>query len=313
MDGSFIELEAETIERHVNESWKIMYKMEKAFGLQELPVCAGNCKSLKEDIDKFKVYVPIITALRNPGMRDRHWDQLTEELGQDLHPDETFSLTQAIEMGIPDKKEIVTKICDVSGKEYSIEMAMAKMKGEWKDVELAVIDYRETGTYVIRVDEQVVQQLDDHIVMSQSMEHQVLFHRVADRHLPKLTPRARGAHGVGPGPPANAGAGRVPGRGGRGAPTDSTGSRGPGGLRARGLAAPRPATAAARRRTGCGCGGPPPRRGGSGPLLRSSWGSVRPRGTGMGSTSGRTASGARRHTQNRRRPSPSGPAAPRAR
>ena len=190
---------------------------------------------------------------------------------------------------------------------------VAKMKGEWKDVELAVIDYRETGTYVIRVDEQVVQQLDDHIVMSQSMEHQVLFHRVADRHLPKLTPRARGAHGVGPGPPANAGAGRVPGRGGRGAPTDSTGSRGPGGLRARGLAAPRPATAAARRRTGCGCGGPPPRRGGSGPLLRSRWGSVRPRGTGMGSTSCRTASGARRHTQIRRRPSPSGPAAPRAR
>ena len=169
MDGSFIELEAEQIERQVNESWKIMYKMEKAFGLQELPVCAGNCKNLKGDIDKFKVYVPIITALRNPGMRDRHWDQLTEELGQDLHPDETFSLTQAIEMGIPDKKEIVTKICDISGKEYSIEMAMAKMKGEWKDVELAVIDYRETGTYVIRVDEQVVQQLDDHIVMSQSM------------------------------------------------------------------------------------------------------------------------------------------------
>ena len=60
MDGSFIELEAETIERHVNESWNIMYKMEKAFDLQELPVCAGNCKSLKGDIDKFKA--PVITV-----------------------------------------------------------------------------------------------------------------------------------------------------------------------------------------------------------------------------------------------------------
>ena len=34
---------------------------------------------------------------------------------------------------------------------------------------MAVLDYRETKTYVVRVEEAVTQMLDDHIVMTQSM------------------------------------------------------------------------------------------------------------------------------------------------
>lgn len=37
------------------------------------------------------------------------------------------------------------------------------MAAEWGNAELAVLDYRDTGTFVIKVDEAVLQQLDDHI------------------------------------------------------------------------------------------------------------------------------------------------------
>ena len=37
------------------------------------------------------------------------------------------------------------------------------MAAEWANAELAVLDYRDTGTFVIKVDEAVLQQLDDHI------------------------------------------------------------------------------------------------------------------------------------------------------
>lgn len=86
-----------------------------------------------------------------------------------------------------------------AGKEYSIEQALDKMQREWEKAEMIVLDYRETGTYVIKVwgqgnaakralrqgevltffrtcspvclqvEEQVMQMLDDHIVMTQSM------------------------------------------------------------------------------------------------------------------------------------------------
>lgn len=43
------------------------------------------------------------------------------------------------------------------------------MQREWEGAEMAVLDYRETKTYVVRVEEAVTQMLDDHIVMTQSM------------------------------------------------------------------------------------------------------------------------------------------------
>jgi dynein heavy chain len=63
-----------------------------------------------------------------------------------LRPDETFSLTTllAIEFTV-DQLEIIAKVSDVAGKEYSIEQALDKMEGEWKDIALEIIDYKCVG------------------------------------------------------------------------------------------------------------------------------------------------------------------------
>ena len=43
------------------------------------------------------------------------------------------------------------------------------MVSEWDGIVLEVVEYRETETCVIRVDEAITQALDDHIVMTQAM------------------------------------------------------------------------------------------------------------------------------------------------
>jgi len=169
MDGPFDAIDPDALERDVNTMWKDMFKMSKVLVNRDLPECANCCNEIKEQVDAFRPYVPLAGALRNPGMRDRHWDKLTEDLGMDVHPDHTFTLAKAIEMGLPQHIDHITKICDIAGKEFAIETALDKMQGEWAAQELMVLDYRETGTYVVKVDEAVTQQLDDHIVMTQSM------------------------------------------------------------------------------------------------------------------------------------------------
>ena len=51
----------------------------------------------------------------------------------------------------------------MAGKESSIESALDKMAAEWANAELSILEYRDTGTFVIKLDEAVLQQLDDHI------------------------------------------------------------------------------------------------------------------------------------------------------
>lgn len=54
-------------------------------------------------------------------MRSRHWDQLSGELGQDLHPDKTFTLDKALKQGLLGHLEVISKTADIASKEYSIE------------------------------------------------------------------------------------------------------------------------------------------------------------------------------------------------
>ena len=38
------------------------------------------CNSIKDKVAAFKPKVPAIVALRNPGMKPRHWEQLSEKV-----------------------------------------------------------------------------------------------------------------------------------------------------------------------------------------------------------------------------------------
>lgn len=43
------------------------------------------------------------------------------------------------------------------------------MEGEWASVVFEVLPYKDTGTYIVKVAEEISQLLDDHIVMTQTM------------------------------------------------------------------------------------------------------------------------------------------------
>lgn len=62
---------------------------------------ATDAKVLKKtffqiQVDEFMPFLPVITGLRTAGMRDRHWDQLSEKLEVDLHPDDNYTLTMCV-------------------------------------------------------------------------------------------------------------------------------------------------------------------------------------------------------------------------
>ena len=74
--GSFKDLNAETIDEAVSEMWRTMYKLTKTFAEQHGPRRIAD--SVKGKIDKFKQHLPILHTICNPGIRDRHWDSVSE-------------------------------------------------------------------------------------------------------------------------------------------------------------------------------------------------------------------------------------------
>jgi len=41
---------------------------------------------MKGQVEDFKPYIPLIQGLRNPGMRIRHWEMLSKDLGFSVQP-----------------------------------------------------------------------------------------------------------------------------------------------------------------------------------------------------------------------------------
>lgn len=169
MEGSWEQLVPDQVEADVTNAFKTFHKTGRVFAQRGLHEQASLAEQRKAFAEEFKRYVPLIHALRMPGMKERHWEMVSEALGYHFEPDADFTLAKAASMGLLEHIEMLGKVADRAAKEFSIEQALAKMKGEWEHVDLNVLDYGESGTFIIKVEEAVTQQLDDHIVMTQSM------------------------------------------------------------------------------------------------------------------------------------------------
>ncbi|XP_069062696.1 dynein axonemal heavy chain 1 [Pleurodeles waltl] len=167
MNDPLTSIDAEQLEKNVTESYKILHKCVKQF--KDIPGCQEVAQEFKNKIEDFKPYIPLFQGLRNPGMRNRHWEMLSEEININIRPKANFTFTRCLEMNLQDHIESIAKIAEIAGKEFTIEQALDKMEKEWESVLFNVLPYKETGTYILKSPDEASQLLDDHIVMTQSM------------------------------------------------------------------------------------------------------------------------------------------------
>ncbi|XP_009304459.3 dynein axonemal heavy chain 1 [Danio rerio] len=157
----------EQLERNVTDAYKTMHQCVKQF--KDLPACQEVASEIRTKIEAFRPFIPLIRSLRNPGMRNRHWELLSERININMRSRANLTFSLCLELGLQDHVEEITRVAQEAGKEYSIEQALNKMEEEWSTVMFEVMPYKETGTYILKSPDEASQLLDDHIVMTQSM------------------------------------------------------------------------------------------------------------------------------------------------
>ena len=167
MNGSFLKLDPEAVEAEVSTMWRNIYKLVIQFGEEQAPLDLAEIT--RDQMEKFKIHLPLISVICNPGFRERHWKEISTVIGFRFQPDETTSLISAIERNLADHLESLELISGVATKEFSFEKALQKMYMEWQNVEFVSVDYRDTGTQILSSVDDVQTLLDDHIVKTQTM------------------------------------------------------------------------------------------------------------------------------------------------
>lgn len=168
----FMSLKGEEVSSLVTGYYKAMAKAVKAKVIQANPGCFAIADAVKRQIDEFRPNLPLILALRNPGMRQRHWDALRAALPVELpQPDETLTLSKLLsEYELQGHLELITATGDTAGKEYQLEAALDKMEAAWRSVEFTVVPYKKTGTFILKDVDPIIQLLDEHTMTTQSMQ-----------------------------------------------------------------------------------------------------------------------------------------------
>jgi dynein heavy chain len=166
ISGPLASLKAGDIENFVDEQYKDSYKMFKAFEGQAEPQKVAD--SFRKDIQAFKKNMPIISALCQEAIEPQHFNQLFEEMECEAEDDQ-YTLQWLLDQGVLKHIETVETISTQAQKQYSLKQTMKTMKGEWKEMDLGTMAYKETGTYLIKGTDDVQALLDDHIIKTQAV------------------------------------------------------------------------------------------------------------------------------------------------
>ncbi|KAF0975040.1 hypothetical protein FDP41_005793 [Naegleria fowleri] len=164
----FEHLDAPKIEEEVKAAEKAMLKCMKQF--KDIPEIRKISETIKKKVEEFTPYLPLILALRNPGMRQRHWQAISNEIGIEIIPGQTLKfMDDVFTMKLLTHEEVIRKYSDIASREFTIEKALKDMQEAWETCNFEVHAYRKTGTYVMKVSDEIQQQLSEHIALTQTI------------------------------------------------------------------------------------------------------------------------------------------------
>lgn len=154
LNDTWEKLDANEVDTTFESSNKIVSQVLRYFREKDLPKIMKVAETMKKNIDEFKPYVPLAVALRKEGMKERHWDAISEKVKFDIRPVEGFTLTSVIDAGMLKHIDVCEEFGEKAYKEYHIEKSLNKMMGDWKDCNFMLPQFKTTTTnYIAGFDE----------------------------------------------------------------------------------------------------------------------------------------------------------------
>lgn len=147
---------------------RTIYKLEKA--LQE-PDARDLASTVRERIEEFKERMPVVMTLGNPGMKPRHWEQVSAIIDIPIKVDADLTLGKVLAMGLDAYVAQFEGISEAATKENTLEKGIDKMQRDWTDLMFTVNLYKDTETYVIAGVDEIQLLLDDHITKAVTIKN----------------------------------------------------------------------------------------------------------------------------------------------
>jgi len=146
------------------DSWTDLGKLgSNAFKV--VPHMNHLCKTLRDQYATLKPFIPVISDLKNPGLKNRHWNEIIKvlKLDTDVHSVQQLGFNVFIDKGIMDFKDDIRDIAEIASKEMGFEKILNNIKNDWKNISFEITNFRNTQYFILKNVEPILDKLDEDI------------------------------------------------------------------------------------------------------------------------------------------------------
>ncbi|XP_043277760.1 dynein axonemal heavy chain 2 [Venturia canescens] len=122
-------------------------------------------------VDTFRRTLPLITDLKNPALRERHWRKVKETVGRDFdEASSDFTLDTLADIKIQNFSERVSEISMAATMELAIETNLKNISDVWKIMPVEMVAYKDKGIFRLKTVDDIIQTLEDHLIQLSAMK-----------------------------------------------------------------------------------------------------------------------------------------------
>lgn len=172
----FDQLDVEEVTSTTMRTIKNIVQLEK--GLPDNNILPN----LRRDVEMIKDKLPVLSYLRNPNLRTRHWQKIEGVLNYKFKSDEplTFHLLETLGAFIHSREFM--EISGAASSEASLEALLKKIDLTWESLEFIVVPYKDVkDVYILGSLEEIQIAMDESYICLQTV--------ASSRHVGPIKPR----------------------------------------------------------------------------------------------------------------------------
>ncbi|XP_049764343.1 dynein axonemal heavy chain 2 [Schistocerca cancellata] len=165
--GSFWTIEAEEMENTAQTLFRKLTRLSRELRDKNWEIVENT----RQRVDAFRRTLPLLSDLKNPAMRKRHWDSVKKIMGVDFDqnsPD--FTLDVIMELKFQNYAEHINEISNAAAMELSIETGLKQITEIWRTMELDMVPHKDKGVFRLKSIDEVGQALEENQVALSAMK-----------------------------------------------------------------------------------------------------------------------------------------------
>ncbi|CBZ54592.1 GF18580, related [Neospora caninum Liverpool] len=101
-------------------------------------------RKYQQEVDQFRKGLPLISNLRSPALRERHWTRLKKEVAEPINPhSKEFTLNAVVQLDLIRRSDLIDRLADEARKEFKIETALQEIASTWQNMQLDIGAHKE--------------------------------------------------------------------------------------------------------------------------------------------------------------------------